>query len=253
MNRQQVHLEHFRGNEEFVKRMYDLIDLASRRQRVIITPFFSPDQTLLCERICGNQIQYQKSGGYAHAERVRFAFIPFEEEVEFPIVILKATYASTFGLLTHRDVLGAFMHVGIEREKMGDILVNDHEIYCIIDQEIENYIVCNLTKIKRTSIHFAPCNKVEAIPTTLSYAHRIVSSLRLDAIIASLAHVSRAKAQSLIVAGCVKVDHVVLEQTSYLCNNNSTISIRGVGRFHFAEVIKRTKKDHYVIAIGVYE
>ena len=53
------------------------------------------------------------------------------------------------------------------------------------------------------------------------------------------------KAQDFIRAGYVKVNHIVLDESSYLCNNNSVISIRGHGRFHFKEVIKRTKKDHF--------
>ena len=253
MSKASIHLEHFRGNEEFAKRIYDLIDLCTRRNRMIITPFFSPDQRVICERICGNQIAYRMSEEYEGVERVRFAFLPYEEDVIFPNVILKATYASNFSTLTHRDVLGALMHIGIEREKMGDIIVNDHELYVIVDEEIENYMICNVTKIKRTSVHFTRCEQIAQAKQELRYSHHIVSSLRLDVIVASLARVSRAKAQQMIVAGSIKVNHVVLEQTSFLCNNNSTISIRGVGRFHFADVIKRTKKDHYVIDVGVYE
>ena len=41
------------------------------------------------------------------------------------------------------------------------------------------------------------------------------------------------KAQDFIRAGYVKVNHIVLDESSYLCNNNSVISIRGHGRFHF--------------------
>lgn len=253
MNRDNIHLEHYRGNEEFVKRMYDLMDQAELRNRIVITPFFSPDQRILCERLCGHLMKLVISGGYDGAERVRVALLPFEEDVVFPISTLHATYSTTYGSLSHRDVLGALMNVGIQREKMGDIILEDGEIFILVDEEIEHYIICNLTKIKRTSVHFVKTDRTPVRKDKKTYVHHIVSSLRLDVVVASLAHVSRSKSQDMIVAGRVKVDHVVLEQTSYMCNNNSAISIRGIGRFHFAEVLKRTKKDHYVIDVGVYE
>ena len=77
--------------------------------------------------------------------------------------------------------------------------------------------------------------------------------MRLDTIVACLANVSRGKAQEMIASQRVKVNHVVLEQSTFVCNNNSAISIRGYGRFYVREVIKKTKKDRLVIDVGVYE
>lgn len=252
MNKNDIHLEHYRGNEEFVKRVYDLIDLAQRRNRMIVTPFFSPDQIAIMEFICGNQIHYIKDGGYEGAERCRFAILPFVCEAPIPLCILRAHYASAFGTLSHRDVLGALMHLGIERDKIGDIVIKDRMVYIIIDEEIENYIVCNLTRIKRNSMHFERCEEELHHEAEIIYKDHIVSSLRLDVLVASFAGVSRAQAAKMITSGDVKVDHVVLEQTSYLCNNNSAISIRGYGRYHFAQIKRKTKKDHLVIRAGVY-
>lgn len=249
-----IHFEHYRGNEEFVKRLYDRIDQMERQNRTIITPFFSPDQCAIVESICGNQILYKKDGGYEQAERCRFAFYPYDdEEVVLPLSILKAKYSSSFGKLSHRDVLGALMHLGIEREKFGDIIITDTEVYIFCDPDIDNYIICNLTKIKRTSLHFKNSEMNITYVPDIQYERKIVSSLRLDAIVASFAHISRKKAQELILAGFVKVNHVILEQTSYLCNNNSAISIRGYGRFQLQEVVSKTKKNHLVISVGMYQ
>ena len=249
-----IHYEHYRGNEDFVKRIYDMMDLMERRKRILVTPFFSPDQCNICETIFGKQIHYQKFGGYAQAERNRYVLLPYDDdEADFKIATLKASYSSQFGHLQHSDVLGAIMNLGIEREKIGDLIVLDDEIIIFVDQEIENYIVCNLTRIKRSTIHFSPyLGEVEYTPN-IQYSNVIVSSLRLDVLVATLAKVSRKKAQDMIRAGFVKVNHVVLEQISSLCNNNSVISIRGYGRFVFVEVEKTTKKDHYVILVGKYQ
>lgn len=253
----QIHFEHYRGNEAFVKRIYDQIDQMERQNRTIVTPFFTPEQCAITERICGNHINFIKHGGYLGAERCRFAFSPYEEVCEevcnVALCVLKATYSSAFGKLSHRDVLGALMHIGIERETFGDLLISDSEVYIICDPNIKNYLICNLTKIKRTSLHFKTGVLDMTYKADIRYEQKIVSSLRLDALVASLAHVSRKKAQTMIIAGYVKVNHVILEQTSYLCNNNSAISIRGYGRFQFQEVLSKTKKDRLVIHVGMYQ
>lgn len=248
-----MHLEHYRGNEEFAKRVYDQIDQMERQQRMIITPFFSPDQIRIVETICGKQTYYVKDGGYVGAERCRFAYMPYEQEVTMPICILCASYSSAYGKLQHRDILGALMNLGIERELLGDLLVSEQDIHILCDREIANYLQCNLTKIKRTTVHFKVVEAELNYEANITYEQRIVSSLRLDALVATLTKVSRSKAQMMIQAGLVKVDHVVLEQSAYLCDNNSAISIRGYGRFEFSKVVKKTKKDHFVIAVGVYQ
>ena len=133
------------------------------------------------------------------------------------------------------------------------MIVQKDEIIIFIDKEIENYIVCNLTKIKRSSVHFSPYEGEIVYTPKIQYQQKIVSSIRMDAIVAMLSNVSRQKAQNLIKAGFVKLNHVVLEESSKICNNNSVISIRGYGRFSFVEVVKKTKKDHYVVLIGKYQ
>ena len=221
---------------------------------MILTPFFSIEQANLCESILQNRIYYDKSGGYEDAERVKFLLKPYEDEVTvFDIVCLKATYVSKFSTLTHRDVLGAILHLGLEREKIGDIIVDNENIYIFIDKDIENYIICNLTKIKRSNVHFKIYTGFVKRNIQIQYQTKIVSSLRLDVIVASIGNISRKQAQILIKDGCVKVNHIPLEETSYLCDNDSAISIRGYGRFHFKGIVKQTKKERFVIEVGAYQ
>ena len=229
------------------------MEQCERKKRRILTPFFSPDQISICEQILGKQVYYKIDGGYDGAERCRIAILPYEEDADMKITCLKATYSSQFATLSHRDLLGALLNLGLERETLGDLLVKDNAIYIFGDSEIEHYIVCNLTKIKRCSVHFQPYYEKIEYTQNIIYKNLIVSSLRLDVLVSALVNVSRKKAQDFIRAGYVKVNHIVLDESSYLCNNNSVISIRGHGRFHFKEVIKRTKKDHLVIETGKYQ
>lgn len=246
-------LQHFPKQEEFVKRIYDQIEQMQRRQSAILTPFLSPQQCEIVQTLLGKQIAFRKEGGYEEAERCRIAFLPYEGACDMEISCLRASFPARFSSLSHRDVLGALLHLGIERELIGDLLVKEGEIFIFVDREIASYIIANLTRIKRCGVHFQPYEGTLSYTPEISYEHKVVSSMRLDVLVSTLAKVSRKKAQQMIWSGQVKVDHLVLEETSYLCNNNSAISIRGHGRFHIKEVVKRTKKDHLVIEAGKYQ
>ena len=248
-----VAIEHYRGNEEFVRRLQDQIDRMERWNRVVVTPFFSPDQIQIAERFCGHRILYRKDGGYAQAERCRLAFLPWEEEVQIPVLHLKAKISYSFGKLAHRDVLGALMNLGIERDKTGDLIVEQDAVHMFVDPDIGNYLIANLTQIKRCAVHLEPSEESVSYEPDIAYKSLIVSSLRLDTLVAALARLSRAKAADLIRSKQVKVDHVILEQTSYLCDNTCVISIRGHGRFQLKEVVKETKKGNLVIEVGMYQ
>lgn len=247
-------LQHFKGNEEFVKRVYDYLDLVDRRYQSILTPFFSSEQASIFEKIVGKQYLYHKSGGFKQAERVRYLIKAYEDDVEnMCIVQLQANISKKYSNITHPDILGAIMNLGIEREKIGDLLVLDERIVIFVDETIANYIIANLTKIKKTNVQFAIANEEINYEVKMIEKEMVVSSLRLDVLVSALANCSRSKAQSYIKNKFVKVNQVILEEIAYLCDNDSVISIRGAGRFVFKGILKKTKKDHLVILVEQYQ
>ena len=246
-------LQHFKGYEALLSRLQDAIVLMEKRNNVIITPFFSPDQLMIAKSYLGKQYQYEIFGGYEGCERAKIAILPFPQDIEFKITILYAKLSSRYSKIAHPDVLGAFMNLGLEREKCGDIILDDDYIYLIVDSDIASYVMNFLTKIRHTSISFQIYDGELKHQLNLVEKTYIVSSLRLDVLVSAFSHLSRAKAQQLIKSGLVKVNHLVLEDCSYLCYNNSVISIRGHGRFLFQDVTKKTKKDNFVITAAKYE
>ena len=82
-------------------------------------------------------------------------------DLPFPITILQITpLMDKFSdELSHRDVLGSLMNLGIEREMTGDIIMkassrsgirNTAYVFCV--SSIADYISENLTRIKHTSV-----------------------------------------------------------------------------------------------------
>ena len=85
-------LEHFRGHEDFIARLEDMLAACERQNRVIFTPFLSESEGRIVEQVCGKSRLQRSWGGYAHAQRRCYALLPVEMDIEFPVCVLKASY-----------------------------------------------------------------------------------------------------------------------------------------------------------------
>lgn len=245
-------LEHYRGNEEFVKRINDIAELSIRQQRLLITPFLTPQEQSIVEKVIGHSLYVSVDGGYEGAQMCRMGLCPFEVSEALPVVLLHATYKQIHRKLTHRDVLGAMMHIGIERDQFGDIVIQDSDIYIVVKEELAYFIMQEVSQIANLTVSFSIYEGTIKNEQTIAYKIHSLSSLRLDCVVAACAHVSRTKAEALIKGKLVKVNHMPLEDCKCLCNNNSTVSIRGYGRFHLKITDRMSKKGRYIVEIGTY-
>lgn len=239
------------GHEVFISQMEDVIRHFQKRNRSYMTYFLTiPEQNILKQMIPKNMNVYF-DGGYENAERKIACFISEYEEFCSDCVCLHAHYKSKFKKLNHSDVLGSLLHTGIERNVLGDLIVQDDDIYIFCKGRIAQYLIDNCTLIARITIQFEYCmdftiDKKNTKPITI-----LSSSLRLDSVVAQLAHCSRSEAMKKIHSGLVKVNDVVLEQNVQLCNNDF-VSIRKAGRFRFVEVTSNTKKGRLVLLFDQY-
>ena len=152
-----------------------------------------------------------------------------------------------FGKLTHRDILGALMSLGVKRELFGDIYEYQDVFYVAMDLKIYDYVKNNLNLIKRSKVKLSLSDEnIEIIHQYICKTF-IVSSFRLDKIVSSIYNLPRSKAVNYIRSGFVKVNHKEVEEISYLCNNSDIISLRGHGRVKIVDTKRMTKQDNYVI------
>lgn len=242
-------LIHYRGNEELVARMEDWINQSKYRHRVIVTPFLTPDKQDIARALIGNACEYHFDGGYEGAVDRRLILGGGEGA---DIVLLRGCYGEKYASLDHRDLLGALMNCGIERENFGDLYVQDGYLYIFASTHMASYIQMNVTQIKRSKVHFEIIYDIPQFKVDIQWRNDTLASYRCDVIIASCAKLSREKARLLIKNGFVKINNVILEDCSRVCNNNSTISIRGHGRFILRYTSRITKKGNHVVEIGKY-
>lgn len=171
--------------------------------------------------------------------------------IEDYISIIKIDYNKKFGNISHRDVLGSLIGLGIKRECIGDIIVED-DVYVFVIKEMESFIINNLNTIGRITVNVNTCtfDDIKDINVNNYIEDKfIVSSYRLDNIISERCNLSREKSKQFIVLKNVKINGVVNTNPDYIVKIDDLISIHKYGRLIIKEELNKTKKDKYVLRV----
>lgn len=210
------------------------------------------------ERLQGIQgLQVTLYGGMEDCERQKMGFSADTLSAEaFPIRVLKIRRKSKkFGQadLSHRDYLGSLLGLGIDRSKIGDILVEEASAICFVAEEIAPYISEVLQQVSKTAVIAEEIDGAEAIPKRQTEVKRVTAaSLRLDAVAGEVFHLSRGKMQALIGAEKAAVNWNTVKSPSHLLKEGDLVSVRGFGRFRVGEIGGKTKKDRVSLEIERY-
>ena len=204
-------------------------------------------------------------GGTVGCERciVRFGSQEmFGYTESYPITLLRiypamAKFAET---LTHRDYLGSLVGLGIEREKIGDIIIprnisedRKKSVYVFVTEGISEYIIENLGYVKHTHVKVERCQEVpEEVAPHLEELSVIVSSNRLDAIIAKLYNLSREQSLKLITEGKVFLNGINMTSNARPLKEGEVVSVRGYGKFIFDSEGGNTRKDKLYVNVRKY-
>ncbi len=156
--------------------------------------------------------------------------------------------------LSHRDVLGALMSLGIKRELIGDLFTDGKTAYAVALASIAEYIEKNLTSVRHTDVD---CERIDALPQGVGPHIReqcyISASERLDCIIAAVYNISRSAAKELFEKERVYVRGRLRANAGTDAKVNDVVSVRGLGKFVFYGPVGETKKGRLKISVGLYE
>ncbi|WP_353626172.1 YlmH/Sll1252 family protein [Bacillus sp. JCM 19041] len=142
------------------------------------------------------------------------------------------------------------MNTGLKREKFGDISVNDDSFSFACTKEAETFVRMSLEQVGKASVAF---EQVETLNLENEQWHEIqslVSSMRLDSVIAALYGLSRSKAAEAIEKGIVKVNWRSVDNTAFRVNVGDYLSVRGSGRGKVLSQEGVTKKDKIRLLLG---
>lgn len=230
-----------------------ITDLArsAERGKICFSDFLTPAERsqILCMKELSGICRVSFDGGYQDAERVRAKFLPldFEYEAEAPITAVEIS--CHMGELTHRDVLGSVLGLGISRGKIGDILVFGKNCTVICDSGIASYIVENLERVGRLGVKVketAEINIPETEKTTVTVS---VASMRLDIIAAEGFSISRTHAAEMIRGGLCFVNWIKNESPSHTVKTGDVITLRGKGRVILKNIGGHSRKGRTFIEI----
>ncbi|MEL7570668.1 MAG: YlmH/Sll1252 family protein [Eubacteriaceae bacterium] len=218
--------------------------------------FFDPART---EKIADiikeyKEIECSFYGGYDYAERKMLSVYPKEYEPgedEYAISILKFKKSAD---ISHRDVLGSLMGIGISREKTGDIIFGDSDVSIILKENIADYVLMNLTRIGsgEVSLEKIDAYKIEAKEPEGKEIDVIVASMRADGIISAAFKISRSLSLQYIKAERVKINHELLTKQAKELKEGDMVSVRGKGRMEIIKESGKTKKGNIKLTVKRY-
>lgn len=188
-------------------------------------------------------------GGYEDAERK--ILIVGTNECSVANDFLEIVSIECNETLTHRSVLGSVLGLGVKREMIGDIIINEKFADVIALKSISSYIVNNLKMVGREKVYVKnkDISRLMAVQKEEKETKIIVPSMRLDAVISGGFGISREKASNIIEGELVNLNYKLAKSNSKNVSVGDLISVRGHGRLEIKEIVGETRKNRIRITL----
>lgn len=259
-------LNKYKNPEErlILSKVIDKIFFCENKNQMQITNFLDLRQQELVRKFLIHQKveNYIFFGGYDEAERKCVIFYPkkikeliLENKIDYneEIKVIRITLPSNLkGEYTHKNYLGGLIKLGLNREKIGDILVDENGADIIISKEILIFLLTNLeslTRFQKSNIEEIKLRDLKNIELQKEELKITVSSTRLDNIISELIKCSRSKSLEILNEQRVFVNYELIEKPTKEIKENDKITIRGKGRFFIKEILGNTRKGKIIINV----
>jgi RNA-binding protein YlmH len=244
------------NTDSLLSRMEDLADAAMKTGRSA-SRFLTPEEAgRVADRFGNGRASLTFYGGFEDAERARAVFTnpDWGEGGETELIAALRVEYRPQDSLGHRDILGALMALGIERDTIGDIAGGEGAAALTCLPELSGYIADNLTKAGRVGVKVSRI-RLDELPSTRetpTVKTDSVASLRLDAVLCAAFGLSRSRAAELVAAGRVSVDHRPCLQPSAELDEGALMSVRGLGRARLMEIGGASRKGRTFVRIGTF-
>ena len=244
-------------NEELLKRADDLAARCEKTGSVTHTAFLTPaEQYQLRAFRPRADCRVVFSGGVDGAERQCAFFLPdWMDEADFdPAETIRCIRITAhFGAPGHRDYLGALLGMGVGREWIGDILIQDSVAHVLCIRSVEAHLL-GIEKVGRCGVKTAaialadvpvPERKVKEVSFT-------VQSPRLDAVLSGLFHLSRTQAAERIRAGDASLNYAECLRPDAEIRPGDIVSLRGYGKAAVRDLGGQSRKGRTYLSGEVY-
>lgn len=245
-----------------ISKITDKIKFCETKNKIQTTDFLDQMEQKLVENFLRTQkiTNYLYTGGFEEAERKILIIYPEKLKdiisnfnLNEYIKVIRITLPNEIkGEYFHRNYLGGVMKLGIEREKVGDILADENGADILIMPEMEKFLLSNipsLTRFSKSKIEQITLEKLRKIEIKTQIIKVTVSSMRLDNIVAELAKCSRGKANEILQQERVLVNYEIICKSSKEIKENDIITIRGKGRFIIKNIVGNSRKGRLFLEV----
>lgn len=249
-------------NDLLIAKVFDKKKFCNTRNKITYTDFLNEKEQAIISRNMNldNAFFY---GGNENADRKILVFYPEKideglarKSLNSVLSVLRIELPNEMkGEYEHRNYLSALIKIGIERAKIGDILVDNDGADIIVfnaNKEFIKQALMELTRFKKSKFEEVDIENVRNKIDNFEDMTIIVASMRIDNIVSELARCSRSGADEYIIDERVLVNYETVLKGSKLVENGDVVTIRGKGKFIIDGLVRNTRNDRYVLKVRKY-
>lgn len=226
--------------------------------RTFSTAFLDPRRLELAESALNKYpaLSYVVYGGYPEAERNALQIFPAQHKGSLPpVAAVLVKWSGKEKELSHRDILGAVLALGLRRDQVGDIIMLEENgaVMMVMESKAE-YICANLIQAGPVAVN---CSVIdpgqEILPAKEGKEIKgTVASLRVDAVLSLGFGISRSRVVLLVKGGLVRVNWRPVDSPSLQLKEEDQISLKGRGRLLIEAVEGETRKGRIRVRLKKY-
>lgn len=261
MEKQEI-LQKYKKAEDklLISKLFDKIEMCDKTNKIVNSDFLDPAQKNILQTVI-NAIKLENYKFYGVVENPQRSVLIIYPKKLAGIEINFNTILKTIrvmlppkmqGTFEHRTYLGGLIKLGIKREKIGDIITYKEGADIVITADMLKYILNNisqLTRFEKCEICEINLKNIHKVNEEFKNLKIIVSSMRLDNIIAELVGTSRNKANEIIMQERVFVNYESETKQTKQIKENDLITIRGKGKYIIRNIEGNTRSGRIVIKV----
>lgn len=249
-------------NDLLIAKVLDKKKICNSKNKITYTDFLNEKE----QRVIEKNVKLENAFFYGvneNADRKILVFYPEKLTEELVRKSLKSVLSGIriilkndqIGNYEHKNYLSALIKIGIDRGKIGDILVDDYGADIIAFDMNKEFIIqslSELTRFRKANIDIIPIDDIKQKIDRFEESTIIVSSMRIDNIVAELAGCSRTNADEYINSEKVFVNYETALKVSKTIFEGDIVTIRGKGKFRIDGLVRNTRNNRFVIKVNKY-
>ena len=249
-------------NDLLIAKVLDKKKICNSKNKITYTDFLNEKEQHVIEK----NVRLENAFFYGvneNADRKILVFYPEKLTEELARKSLKSVLIGIritlkndqIGAYEHKNYLSALIKIGIDRGKIGDILVDEYGADIIafdMNKEFIKQSLSELTRFRKADIEIIPMDDIKQKIDRFEESTIIVASMRIDNIVAELAGCSRTNADEYIDNERVLVNYETVFKSSKSVDEGDIVTIRGKGKFRIDGLVRNTRNNRFVIKVSKY-